>query len=376
MDFNKIPVKSLILFTLFKMFQKKIIPAAFIAASIGCSQSKSQFDEDKWLNTVNNTKAKNLYVSHYKNGRFYNPWLPMKVTSLFTLLKWKFSVRLKYTAYEETYKPPVIKDARERILSMASEDFIMWIGHNTFLVRIDGNFWITDPIFFQRAFLPKRKTPPGITLNELKEITDKINVVITHNHYDHLDKKSIEELPDNSRIIVPMGVKKYVEGTGKKNVKELDWWQTFDCGNNAKLICLPAQHWSRRITQRINTTLWASYMLITPSLTIYFRGDSGYFIGYKEIGRKFPNIDYAFLPTTAYHPRWFMHYAHINIEEALRAFEDLGAKYLIPTQWGTFRLGDNPVGLPAIELKKKIAEQKLNPSKFLIMDIGEIIVIP
>jgi L-ascorbate metabolism protein UlaG (beta-lactamase superfamily) len=135
----------------------------------------------------------------------------------------------------------------------------------------------------------------------------------------------------------------------------MDWWQEMDFGNGTQLVCLPMQHWSRRIGQGFNDTLWASFMLITPEVTIYLGGDSGYFIGYKEIAKRFPGIDYALLPTTAYHPRWFMHYNHMNVDEAIEAFHDLNARFMIPQQWGTFHLGDEPPGYPALELKRKIS---------------------
>lgn len=123
------------------------------------------------------------------------------------------------------------------------------------------------------------------------------------------------------------------------------------------------------------TFLWASYLLVSPDATIYYGGDSGYFVGYREIGKYYPGIDYALMPLTAYHPRWFMHYPHMNATESIQAFQDLGARYFIPTQWGTFKLGDNPPGYPALDLKKKIARQGLEPSRFVIMDIGQIEVI-
>lgn len=141
---------------------------------------------------------------------------------------------------------------------------------------------------------------------------------------------------------------------------------------NGTLVCLPMQHWSRRIGQGLNETLWASFLLITPTAKIYFGGDTGYFIGHREIGKRYPGIDYALLPTTAYHPRWFMHYAHMDIDEALAAFDDLGARTMIPHQWGTFHLGDEPVGYSALELKRKITGQGLDSSRFIILNIGEI----
>ncbi len=153
----------------------------------------------------------------------------------------------------------------------------------------------------------------------------------------------------------------------------MDWWEEIDLKKGSKLICLPAQHWSLRISQGRNQSLWASYLLITPSVTLYFGGDSGYFKGFREIGRKYPGIDYAFMATTAYHPRWFMHFQHMNIEEAIKGFEELGARTFIPTQWGTFHLGSEPAGYPGLDLTRHIEKNHLDPVRFAIMGIGEIL---
>lgn len=340
---------------------------------LSCSTSDKQFSEKVWHNEVLHTDTFSLYAPHHKNGEFFNPWMPMKDRSFFHFLKWKFSNNsYSYTEEEKRYLPQVIPNPLERIHALGNPDFIMWIGHNTFLIRIDGTYFIIDPIFSEKALLPKRLTPPGITINELKQLTNEIHVIITHNHYDHLDEDSIKQLPKEAMFYVPLGLKDYFISLGRNNVVELDWWQEFVLENKFKIVALPKQHWSKRFTQATNSTLWASYMLITPKLTIYIAGDSGYFIGYREYGKKFPHIDYALLPTTAYHPRWFMHYAHMDVNEALMAFEDLGAQYFIPTQWGTFALGEEPPGFPALELKRKIAERALDPKRFLIMDIGGI----
>jgi N-acyl-phosphatidylethanolamine-hydrolysing phospholipase D len=261
---------------------------------------------------------------------------------------------------------------KKRIRSMPAGDFIAWIGHGTFLLRLQGEYWLTDPIFSERALLPKRVTPPAMAGKELRDLAPRVNVLISHNHYDHLDVESIRSLPEDSRIYLPLGLKNYVESFHKGPVQELDWWQEIKLGEGKKIICLPAQHWSRRIGQGHNETLWASFLLSTPGVTIYYGADSGYFIGYREFGKKFPNIDYALLATTAYHPRWFMHYAHVNIPEVLDAFHDLGAHYFIPAQWGTFPLGDEPPGYPALDLRRTIRERNLDPSHFRILDIGQI----
>ncbi|MEJ2058551.1 MAG: MBL fold metallo-hydrolase, partial [Desulfofustis sp.] len=176
------------------------------------------------------------------------------------------------------------------------------------------------------------------------------------------------------KIIVPVGLKDYVATLHDGEIVELDWWESVEAGP-AQVTGLPAQHWSRRIGQGRNETLWASYMIDTPAVTIYYGADSGYFVGYREFGKMFEPIDYALLPISAYQPRWFMHYAHINVDEALLAFEQLGAHWFVPTQWGTFRLGDNPPGYPILDLKRQLADRELDPAPYLMPDLGEIVVI-
>lgn len=341
-----------------------------------CSLRSQPFDEGKWRHDVESQRTDDLYAPHFRSGEFFNPWMPMEHGGFWRFLKWKLSGGVPYTEEEKAFKPGFVPNLKSRILALDRQDFIAWAGHSTFLMRLQGEFWITDPVFSQRAFLIKRTTPSAITPGELKDLTPQLNVIISHNHYDHLDGESIRSLPEGSRIIVPLGLKEYVQSMHRGKVHEMDWWETLEVGNGAKIICLPAQHWSRRLGQATNSTLWASFLLVTPETSIYYGGDSGYFIGYREFGKRFPGIDYALLSTTAYHPRWFMHYAHTNIQEALDAFQELGARYFVPTQWGTFKLGDNPSGYPILDLKRVIEERNLDPNRFLIMDIGQLEVIP
>jgi N-acyl-phosphatidylethanolamine-hydrolysing phospholipase D len=314
-----------------------------------------------------------LYAPHFKDGKFFNPWMPMDRSGLGRVLKWWLTQKDEYTGEEKSFKPGFVPNLKNQIEKMPGEDFVAWIGHSTFLIRINGEYWLTDPMFSERALLPKRKTPPALSLEEIKGLNGRLNVIISHNHYDHYDKPSIKGLSGDTRVFVPLGLKKSVESLNKHIVTEMDWWQTLDLGNGVKLVCLPTQHWSRRVSQGVNETLWASFLLITTNATIYYGGDSGYFIGYKEIGKVYPGIDYALLPVGAYHPRWFMHYAHMDMREVLLASEDLGVKKVIPTQWGTFQLGNEPIGYPIIDLKRTMKEEGYDPSRALIMDVGEII---
>ncbi|RJP39102.1 MAG: hypothetical protein C4548_12255 [Desulfobacteraceae bacterium] len=340
-----------------------------------CACITPTFDEDAWRQQVMAAKTEDLYASNHDGTAFFNPWMPMEKKGFLTLLRWRLSAAQDYTDMEKQYLPDVLPDPVKRIRAAGDADFIFWVGHGTFFMRINGQYWLTDPMFSDRALLPKRRTPPGITIDEILSITDKINCIISHNHYDHLDKKSLSDLPDDTRFFIPMGMKDFIIGLGKTDVVEMNWWQSLDLEDGTSLVCTPMQHWSRRIGEGFNDALWASFLIISPDTSIYFDGDGGYFIGYREIGRLFPGIDYALIPTTAYHPRWFMHYAHMDVNEAIAAFDDLGASVFIPTQWGAFKLGDNPPGYPAIDLRRAIVEKELDPDRFLILDIGGLHVI-
>lgn len=213
-----------------------------------------------------------------------------------------------------------------------------------------------------------------MSAHKISELFPRMNVVISHNHYDHLDEDSIRQLPAKTTFYVPLGLAEIIrKWQPEAKIVEMDWWQTIKIKPGYEIHCLPAQHWSKRIFTETNSTLWASYMIISPDTTIYFGGDSGYFIGYREFGRKYPKIDYALIPTTAYHPRWFMHESHMNIEEAVQAFQDLGADYFIPTQWGTFQLGDNPPGCPMLDLLRMIEKKRLNRKQYLMLGIGQVL---
>lgn len=329
------------------------------------------FDEQKWRAQVESADPALLYAPHLREGRYFNPWMPMQ-KGFMDFLWWQFSEKARYARGEENDLPAVAPGLHERIRSTPG-DFIAWVGHASFLIRTGGEYWITDPMFSERALLPKRKTPPGLTLDEFVSLPGRKNVMISHSHYDHLDSGSIKGLPADTRVYVPLGLKALMNDLGKQDVVEMDWWQSVSCGDRCQVVCLPVQHWSRRIGQDTDTTLWASFLLLTPGRKIYYGGDSGYFIGYREIGRRYPGIDYALLPVTAYEPRWFMHYAHMDPREALDAFRDLGARYFIPTQWGTFQLGDEPIGQVPAALSKAAQSVQSDPDRIVIIGLGQLL---
>ena len=355
----------------------KFLLVAFVLILVGANAcvKREPFSEADWVKRVAATREADYHKAHAKEGTYFAPWMEMPHRNFFQVLGWKFFTPTNYSQEEKNHLPAVLPDTLAR-LKATPGDFILWVGHNTFVVRVGKRVWVTDPMFSNRALLPARVTPPALTLDQFTAFFPRASVIISHNHYDHLDRASIQAMAADVPVFVPMGLGRILKGMYKTEVTEMDWWQEMDLGEGIKLVCLPAQHWSMRADQGRNESLWASWLLITPKARFYFGGDTGYFKGFGLIGQRYPGIDYAFMATTAYHPRWFMHYQHMNIPEAVKGFRELGAKYFIPTQWGTFHLGSEPAGFPGLDLQRYLEREKLDPAPFKIMDIGEIINIP
>jgi L-ascorbate metabolism protein UlaG (beta-lactamase superfamily) len=326
------------------------------------------FDEAAWRAKTMAVDPAGLSAPHVRDGVYFNPWLAQDKHGFSQLLRWRLGPQRDYTPEEESYLPRVRQDSAVEVAKHRDEDFLVWLGHSTFLIHLAGEYWLTDPIFFGN-FLPKRQTAlplqPG-------DIASPLHLLISHAHYDHLQPKSVAALPMLTDVYVPLGLKATVAAKTTAPVFEMDWWQEIELKPGYRLVCLPAQHWSLRLTQRYNHSLWCMYLLITPQAKILFGGDSGYFIGFREIRRRYGPIDYALLPVGASEPRWFMHYAHLNVPEAALAARDLSARTWIPMHWGTFRLGDEPAGYPAVELQRGISRGEIAAGSVRSLDIGEL----
>jgi N-acyl-phosphatidylethanolamine-hydrolysing phospholipase D len=308
-----------------------------------------------------------LYAPHGEPGHFFNPWAPFQ--NRFTdLLRWKLGGKNRYDK-SAPLEIPVVANDGAYLKEGNAPDSVTWIGHSSFAVQDGGEVFLTDPHFGARALLPRRKSPPGIPLGA---VPADAFAVLSHNHYDHLDTWSVRHLPAAMPWFVPLGLGGFFRDRGRQ-VTELDWWQSVRFGEQGRwtLTCLPAQHWSNRLGVKRNASLWCSWLLDSGTRRYYFAGDSGYFHGFAETGRRFPGIDVAFLPIGAYEPRWFMRTQHADPAEAYQAFLDLGARTMIPMHWGCFDLTDEPVDLAPKVLAQVLERAGADRGRVRTMAVGE-----
>jgi N-acyl-phosphatidylethanolamine-hydrolysing phospholipase D len=327
---------------------------------------------------------------HLPDGRFTNPWLtPGEQSHRFRdVVRWSWQRLTRGTP-----KSPaaghfgVVPNRAAYPRAPAGEVRLTWIGHSTFLVQAGGLNVLTDPVFSRRASPmqwagPARFAEPGIALGALPPIDA---VLLSHDHYDHLDEPAVRGLHarfgEALRWFAPLGYRAWFARRGVRNVTEMDWWDEGELatgGGSARVVCLPAQHWTRRSPRSTNTRLWASFALLTPrGRRIYHGADSGYFPGYLEIGRRCGPFDASLLPIGAYEPRWFMKPAHMNPEEAVQAYRDLGGRGILAAMhWGTFRLTDEDPLEPPVRVRAAWSAAGLPAEDLWIAAHGETIVVP
>ena len=249
---------------------------------------------------------------------------------------------------------------------------ITHINHSTMLIQAGGYNILTDPIYSDRCSPvswagPHRVLKPGIRFEDLPKIDI---VLISHDHYDHLDIPTIEKLVerDGPRIFLGLGVSKHLDQ--RERVTELDWWESYRVSEKLRLHFVPVQHFSGRGLFDRNATLWGGYVLELAGQKIYFGGDAGYSSFYKETYERFGAMDVALLPIGAYMPRGFMAYAHMDPKEAVAAHLDLKSKFSIGMHYGTFQLTGEPYYEPTQYLYQELLKAGISPDSFISADFG------
>ena len=262
------------------------------------------------------------------------------------------------------------------LLNSIEGDKISWLGHASFLLNTAEVTILTDPFLTEYASPvswagPRRFVEPGITLKHLPQIDI---VLVSHNHYDHLDDETIRSLENKRKIhvVVPLGLKSFFVERGYSRVTELDWEESITI-KSITITSHPAVHDSARSTNDRDKTLWSSWAIESPEKSIFFVGDSGYSKSvYRGIGAKYGSFDYAIVPIGAYEPRQLMWMSHVTPEEAVAIGSDVRAKKLIASHWGTVSsLSDEPPFEPPIRFKKSGLDNKFYEQDLWIMKIGE-----
>lgn len=302
-----------------------------------------------------------------ERGRFVNHEFPF-VDSFRQLLKWQLMRNpQKAEKKNDTWRLEVVYNDG---YLQTTEDCIVWLGHASFFIRLGGVTLLIDPVLFNVSFLKRQAglpVPPGA-------FTGLDYILVSHDHRDHFDTKSLDLLARNNPGTTYLtGLK--VEGILKKvtksnNIQAAGWYQQYITGNGIQVYYVPSRHWGRRTLNDTNLRLWGGYVIQGAGKTIYFSGDSGYGSHFSDIARSFPQLDYCIIGIGAYKPEFFMAQSHLSPADALKAFEDTGAKTMIPMHYGTFDLSDEPLGDP-VRVLKRLEQESESKGRIRYLKIGE-----
>ena len=334
--------------------------------------------------------------AHHAREGFQNNYTGAVNKSIGELVRWQFERLAQGLPKPPDAPTPLAAPDLESIkryqsdfaLNPLTPPMMTWVGHATVLMQAGGLNVLTDPVFSKRASPaqwvgPERVQPPGIAIADLPPIDV---VVISHNHYDHLDHQSVldiarhvESLQGRPLFLVPLGLKAWFADLGLPNTRELDWWDTHT-ERGVTFTLTPAQHWSSRGIGDRNQTLWGAWAVTAPDLHWYFAGDTGYSKDFLDTAARFApqhsagqggGFDLALIPLGAYQPRWFLAEQHVNPEEAVQIHEDLKAKQSVGIHWGTFALSDESLDQPPKDLAIARAAKNISSGDFSVMAIGE-----
>ena len=241
---------------------------------------------------------------------------------------------------------------------------LTWLGHASWLVQVASTSMLIDPVLGERiSGVVRRNVSPGLRVGQLPKID---GCLVTHNHYDHLDLPTLQQV--GAPVWAGQGTGPLLRKAGL-DAHEMRWWDTAQVGL-ATVHFVPSQHWSRRGLFDVNEMLWGGFVVEGDGRRVHHAGDTAYFDGFAEIGRRFSGLDATMLPIGAYDPPWFMEVQHLNPEQAARAFLDLGARNLLAMHWGTFKLTDEPLDEPPRRLAAEWARLALPERQLHILPVG------
>jgi len=313
---------------------------------------------------------------HLADGTFRNPeGSPERDPNIkWSMSKWnkeKKKIKINIPSGHVIDKKEVLKNLEK----YKDDDYVAWIGHATFLIKLGNTTIITDPLFSKNAgpliFGPKRYVDPAISLKEIPEVN---LFLLTHNHYDHLDYRTIKKFPyKKAKVLTPLKLSKYFTRNGFNNVQEMDWYDQTEV-NDLKITLMPAVHWSKRTLTDTNKTLWGSFLIEYKNKKIFFACDTGYGNIYKDLGNKYGPIDLTFVNIGAYdfRPMFEKSIYHANPEEALNIGQDLKSKKVLGMHWGTAILSLEDPFEPPVRFKNATNMYGYHKDDAIIFKIGEV----
>jgi N-acyl-phosphatidylethanolamine-hydrolysing phospholipase D len=310
--------------------------------------------------------------AHHTDQGFNNPYVEQKESGFFGFQRMRHFGKEKWAEYKGNGHLVESVEADIKLLNTVPDSpQFTWIGHATVLVQYQDINILTDPIFGQRASPlsfagPKRITQPAVSIEQLPKIDF---VLISHNHYDHLDQYTVEKIGNATTWLVPLGYKSWFKDLGVTKVEEFDWWDEKKIGT-AHITATPSQHWTARGLGDRYQQLWAAWAVQIGEFKFWFAGDTGCNEKqFKEIGERLGPFDLAIIPIGGYEPRWFMKDMHVNPAEALKIHRDLKAKLSLGVHWGTFPLTAEAIDEPVKKLQEVTAS--LKETAFITTPLGK-----
>lgn len=317
------------------------------------------------------TRPEREISDHFNGNKFYNPTLTEQfspgVSDVFRMIR---EGRGDWPEHVENQGVPRLDE------KLCPDGIgITFVNHATFLIQLPQLNILTDPVWSDRAsplswIGPKRVRAPGVKLEDLPKIDV---IVISHNHYDHLDIETLKKLNErfSPKVLVPLGDKALIESIGIRNVQELDWWASVNINPETRITFTPTQHSSSRGLFDRDRSLWGSYFIQYRGRSVYFGGDAAYSTHYAEIKKRLGPPDIALLGIGGYLPRWFMKPIHMDPAEAVAAHRDLGAKLSFGMHFGTFQLSAESFNQPQEDLKEALEKRGISQDRFIILHKGE-----
>lgn len=310
----------------------------------------------------------NFPGNYFQDGQFHHAQYASSEASLSRVLRWQLSANPQKAA--KRLDPFRVKCHRNDHFLRGDEDTLVWLGHASFFIRMQGITLITDPCWKDLPMI-KRQVALPCAISDFRGID---YLLLSHGHRDHYDTDCINWLITQNpamEVLMPLRLSELL-GSQRELVpyQEAAWWQRFRVKSGLEIIFLPAKHWNRRWLHDFNQQLWGSFLLRSENRSVYFAGDSAYASHFTEIRQSLGSPDICLLPVGAYKPSFMMQEAHMNPEEAVQALHDLGAKTMIPCHYGTYDLSDEPLGEPVRWLKKMQAAGDIQGS-LPFLDVGE-----